>query len=387
MKQRWVSLGAAALAAAVFGPAALAQTTVPASPAPPTASSAPPASPAPVPYAGQQPQSAATPSYQSAFTAPSCSSCAACPTCADQQPEFFTPFMLGDFVGIVANQFSDVKIAEGESPRPVDRVFIKFNFYNDLNESRWSDPRLSIHNIELYRYTFGFEKTFFDQNVSLGVRLPFYTLEAEGKDVVLTPDPATGALVPGPGGPGINDTELGNLTAILKAVVWQDRQTGSLLSTGATLSFPTATSKLINPGQSTLAYIQPYGGFILQDGDMFLQGFTSITLPIASAESTVFFADLGAGYYVYRNHEQASFLTGVAPTLEVHFADALRQPDFFVNDFGLFDDIKVPTTVDVTLGSTFEFAGGAVFGAGLCVPVTGPKSFDFELIGQLNYRF
>src|SRR5262245_21400973 len=47
--------------------------------------------------------------------------------CADSKPSFFTPYMLGDFVGPVANQFSDVKIAEGESPRPIDRVFYKFN--------------------------------------------------------------------------------------------------------------------------------------------------------------------------------------------------------------------------------------------------------------------
>ena len=39
-----------------------------------------------------------------------------------------------------------------------------------------------IHNINLYRHTFGFEKTFLDQRVSLGLRIPFYSLDAEAKD-------------------------------------------------------------------------------------------------------------------------------------------------------------------------------------------------------------
>src|SRR4051812_22350891 len=40
--------------------------------------------------------------------------------CQGCQPVPFTPFMLGDFVGPVGNLFTNFKIAEGESPRPVD---------------------------------------------------------------------------------------------------------------------------------------------------------------------------------------------------------------------------------------------------------------------------
>src|SRR5262249_12671740 len=34
---------------------------------------------------------------------------------APPRPNYFTPYMLGDFVGPLANLFSEVKIAEGES--------------------------------------------------------------------------------------------------------------------------------------------------------------------------------------------------------------------------------------------------------------------------------
>src|SRR5262245_52157442 len=156
----------------------------------------------------------------SASDAP-CQTMAPC-ACADNKPEHFTPYMLGDFVGPVANQFSDVKIAEGESPRPLDRVFYKFNYYNNLNKPRWADPTEPIHNVDLYRHVFGFEKTFMDQRVSVGLRVPFYTLDAEAKDFQLVPDPNTASLVAAPGGPGINSTQFGNVSVIAKGVLWED---------------------------------------------------------------------------------------------------------------------------------------------------------------------
>jgi len=34
----------------------------------------------------------------------------------------------------------------------------------------------------------------------------------------------------------------------------------------------------LDPGLSTLMYVQPFSGFILNSGDLFVQGFTSMTL-------------------------------------------------------------------------------------------------------------
>src|SRR5205085_5484846 len=68
--------------------------------------------------------------------------------CDDGQAVPFTPVMLGDFVGPVANLFTNFKIAEGESPRPMDRVFFKYNYYNNVNPTRWTDPTEPIHNVK-----------------------------------------------------------------------------------------------------------------------------------------------------------------------------------------------------------------------------------------------
>jgi hypothetical protein len=217
------------------------------------------------------------------------------------------------------------------------------------------------------------------------LRVPFNTIDAEAKEFRVVPDPTTGGLVAVPGGPGISSTHFGNISAIAKAILLEDRQTGSLISGGVTISFPTASSKLINPGMSIVTYMQPFAGFIWNRGDFFVHGFSSITLPLVHAESIVLFNDLGVGYYIYRGN--SGWLKAVAPTFEVHIADPLHQADPRVDIFGLFDKLKLHNVVDFTLGSTFEFANGATLGVGMATPVTGPKPFDFEALAQLNFRF
>ena len=80
-----------------------------------------------------------------------------------------------------------LKIGEGQSPRPMDRVYYNFNGYVNVNKDAWTDPTQPIRQVNLYRSVFGLEKTFFDGQVSLGVRVPFYTTDIETKDVYLQP--------------------------------------------------------------------------------------------------------------------------------------------------------------------------------------------------------
>ncbi len=265
--------------------------------------------------------------------------CDSCPnTACDGASDQFTPFMLGDFGRIVANLASDIKIAEGESPRPVDRVFYKFNYYNNIDHDRFDRPTSDFNHVDLYRNVFGFEKTVMDGRVSLGRRVPVNTLTSEGKGFVLNPVPGVAVA---PGDAGGDTTEFGNVTAVAKAILWENRDRGALLSAGATLTFPTATSKKIEPGPSTLMYMQPYGAFLLTNGDFFVQGFSSITLPVASAESIILFNDVGVGYFVYRS--RGGFITSVAPTVEVHVITPIRQPSS-VTEFGFIDDLRLNDT-------------------------------------------
>jgi hypothetical protein len=315
-----------------------------------------------------------------------CASCAPGTACADKQPAPFTPFMFGDFTGPIANLFSAVKIAENESPRPVDRLYTNFSYYNNLNKSRWADPTEPIHNVNLYRNTLGLEKTFLNQTVSLGLRIPFDTIDAEGKDFHLAPDPATGVLVPVHTDEGFTTTLFGNISTIAKAVVWEDRAAGDLISAGATVSFPTGSNLKIDPGQSIIAFVQPFGGYIFTSGDLFVQGFSSMTIPLVHAQSIVLFNDAGVGYWLYRDGSGSGRLSGVAPTLEFHLATPLRQISP-TEDLYLGNGLRVFNVLDMTLGTTFVLTNGASLGLAMAVPLTGPKPFDFETLVQFNYRF
>ncbi len=299
----------------------------------------------------------------------------------DPATEPFTPFMLGDFLGPRYNQFSDVKIAEGESPRPMTRAFYRFNYYNNVENSRVLDPGDRARNADLYRNTFGFEQALFDNTLSIGLRVPFNTLDVQGADPLVGP----GGVLPATR--SYTSTHFGNLTAIIKALLWEDRETGSVLSGGVTVSFPTASSRTVNPGMSTLTFAQPYVGYIVQRGDFYVQGFSSVTLPIASPQSIVLFNDIGAGYYAYRDASPTALLTAVVPTLEFHVFTPLKQTDPGANVFGTVDDTRLHDIVNVTAGSTFEFSHRTTVGAGVAFPLTGPHPFDVEALLQLNTRF
>jgi hypothetical protein len=306
--------------------------------------------------------------------------------CDDDGVRHFTPFMFGDFIGPVANLFSDVKIAENESPRPVDRVYYRFNYFNNVNKSRWADPAEPIHSVDVFQHVVGFEKTFLNEMISVGVRIPFYAMDAEAKEFRVDQGPG-GEDIALPGGPGFDTTHFGNLAAIFKAVLWEDRQTGSLFSAGAIVSVPTASSRKLNPGMSTIAYLAPFGGFIWQQGDLFVHGFSSLTLPVVRAESIVLFNDVGVGYYVYRDDSPSSMVSAIVPTLELHLTNPLRQPDRKVNLFGIVDDQRLSDVFDVTLGTTAVLSNRGTLGVALSVPLTGPKPFDVEVLVQLNYLF
>ena len=72
------------------------------------------------------------------------------------------------------------------------------------------------------------------------------------------------------------------------------------------------------------------------------------------------------------------------PLFEVHVNTPLNHR----GTFRIPEDPAVtPDWVDLTLGTTLEFASQATLGLGFAFPLTGPKPFDVEAIAQLNFRF
>jgi hypothetical protein len=247
---------------------------------------------------------------------------------------------------------SGFKIAENESPRPLDRVFTTFNYFNGLNT-------YGAGRADLYRGVIGFEKTFLDRAASFGVRMPF------------TQGDGSGAI-------GLDG--FGDVSLLGKFAFYNDSTTGDVVSGGLVVTVPTGyTTRLADGSKPDTVLLQPWAGFILNLDDAFTHGFTGVVIPTDSKDITLYTLDLGVGYRLYNSPEER-FLTSIIPTFETHLNVALdgnKQSDL----------IYFPDSLFLTGGIHFGFFNQATLTLGAAFPITGPKINDFEFIAQFNLRF
>jgi hypothetical protein len=264
------------------------------------------------------------------------------------------------------------KVSDNQSPRPQDRIYFGFNFFDDVNAAinqRFGAP---VTGMRIYRETFGFEKTFLDQTASIGLRLPYDQLTANSS-------------IRGLGG---TNSALGDLAIILKYAFWQNCDTGSLVSGGLLVSAPTGPHAFAGANNITSlhnATLQPWMGYIYNvTPDLYFHGFSSIDVPTGPTDVTMWYNDIGVGYYLYRAEKpKERFLTAVIPTFEVHVNTPLNHRDVF----NLGDAAGTPDVVDLTIGSTFVARERCLLSAAYVNPVTGPRPFSGEFLLQLNIRF
>jgi hypothetical protein len=242
---------------------------------------------------------------------------------------------------------SAFKITDDESPRPQDRVFLRYNYFNDVGEV----------GTDIHREVIGFEKTFLDGNASIGMRLPFVEIQ---------------------GDPTVRQNGVGDLSIIFKYALINNCDTHNVLSAGMVLTVPTGSkfepefSPDIHP-----VLFQPWVGGIYNLGSAYIQGFSSVLIPAQTSDVTLLFNDLGVGYYVYRCQDNDSLLTFIAPTVETHVTTPLNHRS----------DKPVPDIVDLTYGVTLGIGCRSTLALGFVTPLTGPSPFDFEGQAYLNLKF
>jgi hypothetical protein len=260
------------------------------------------------------------------------------------------------------------KITDDDSPAPRDRLYFGFNYYDNLGKAINEHFGVDIHDIRVYRETFGVEKTFLDNNASIGLRLPLNTLSADSGS-----------------GLGGTNTDVGDLTIIGKYAFWRDRQSGDLLSAGLAVTAPTGpdnfASSSIHTIHSTL--LQPFVGYIWNLDKWFVQGFVALEVPTDSTDVTELFNDIAVGYHLYSNTSGDRWITGIVPTFEVHVNTPLNHR----GAFRAGDPAGTPDIVDLTFASTFQLRERSSLAVGFVTPVTGPKPFDFEVMVQFNWLF
>ena len=292
------------------------------------------------------------------------------PGTPNQPPPAPNPRVASAFVPSIRG----LKIAENQSPRPQDRVFFTFDYFNNVNGAlnrRFDAP---VRDIQIYREIFGFEKTIFEGNGSIGFRLPLDTLTSKR---------TVPARFQGFGG---QDTSLGDLGLFAKFIMAEDKATGSLISTGLAITAPTGPNSFAGAsylGGIHTTMIQPFLGYIWNRDRFYVHGFSAFEFPVDPAQASFMYNDVGAGYFLYRDDTGSRFLTAIAPTFEAHVNSPLNHRDVY----NIKDPSGSATVVNLTYGVNFEFNRQSVLTAGFVNPVTGPKPFDFEFLLLFNYRF
>jgi len=250
------------------------------------------------------------------------------------------------------------KIAENESPRPQDRLFFTYNYFNSVPGG--SDAS-GVTRSDVHRVVMGFEKTVLDGNISVGVRAPFIRFQGDGS---------------------VGREDLGDPSIVLKYAFINDRQTGNVLSGGLVVTAPVGAS-FLPAGAANIhpTLFQPYVGAIYNLGDWYVQGFSSIILPTAHRDVTAWYNDVALGYFLYRTTQPGRLLTAVVPTIELHVTTPLNHHG------GDAQPITGIDLVDLTAGVTFGVGRRSTLGLAVVTPLTGPRPFAVEGQAYLNCRF
>ena len=106
-----------------------------------------------------------------------------------------------------------------------------------------------------------------------------------------------------------------------KFILRQNKETGSLISVGISISPTTAGGNFA--GAKYLQYIntteiQPFVGYLWSRGDFYLQGFSAFEFPVNQNQVTEMFNDIGVGYFLYRSNDPRGLHRRGADVREPH---------------------------------------------------------------------
>jgi hypothetical protein len=311
---------------------------------------------------------------------------AGAPEAGTQPAAMFNPNMFGDLIGIassrnivigqsttftpngnitvpiqqtvrglpVVGRYNGFKITDNDNPRPVDRIFFNYNGYRDVG------AMAGIPNMQMHQELLGFERTFLQGDASWGLRLPFIQIN------------------------GFSQADahvIGDLSIHLKFAWLNNRETGNVISTGFILTTPTGGGETILSDGTFAPHsilFQPWGGWIYNMDRAYVMGFHSVVIPSDTRDPAILFNSVSAGYWLFRS-DADRFLRGFVPVVEMHVNTPLNHRSN--NDLIFFKD-----QVNVTGGGYFMFPRMTI-GAAVGVPLAGPRPYELEALGSLNFRF
>lgn len=273
---------------------------------------------------------------------------------------------------LLAPSVRGYKIAENQSPIPQDRVFFNFSFYDDANKHLNNVFETPIAGVQIYRYVWGFEKTFNQGLGSIGLSLPLNTVSAKSREASLNS--------------GGSSTSLGNLSVYLKHVFYIDPASGSVFTGGIAITPETGPKSFAGApflGTSNTTTIQPYFAYLLNFDRFYINGFNSIDVPYDFNQPTMLYNDVGLGYFLYRDTAANGIIRSIVPTVEAHANIPLNHR----GEYNLLDRFGTPDIVNITSGVHIGLYQRSTLTFAFITPVTGPRPFDFEPQLLLNVYF
>ena len=281
------------------------------------------------------------------------------------------------------------KISDNNSPIPRDRIFLDYNYFQNA--------ALSSSGLDVQRFTPGFEKTFFNGNMSVEMRFPMgITLDNK-----LVADGVT----------DMHANEFGDISVIFKALLWTDYQTsftagmGVTAPTGADVSVDLANGTQLVRVRNESIHVKPYVAVLRQQGNYFAQAFLIGDFdtngnPVELNETGNGLADAGTlqtqsllqfdasvGAWLHRNASSRAYLNGLAATMEVHSTSSISNLDTINSSmFQVVDPNSDFDIINMTFGAHAVF-GKTVVTAGYSVPVSSVQSFDGEFRTFVNRYF
>ena len=257
-----------------------------------------------------------------------------------------TPFMIGDtgagtcfaFTGLLDAELSHptltcsrLNISENNSPLPTDRVYFSYRHFHNASNLRFYQFEESF---DVNRFTLGGERTFADGMMSVEMRLPLeqrlasnrFSYDVSDPRLSLDPNAFGNDFIPFGGGLA---TELGNISLMFKALLYESRSCA--LSAGVGVTLPTAQdveylvttdNGLIFPngtlanssilldvfGSNETVYISPYLAWLTRqpNSGFFHQGFLQVE--VAANPSSI--AVAGNGLTDFLDAADPNIVTG-----------------------------------------------------------------------------
>lgn len=279
------------------------------------------------------------------------------------------------------------KYFDNGTPMPHDRVYF---FYNHVGGFQGLGTGFDVN-----RYVFGFERTYFDNRVSVEVRLPF--AGTANSDQVLGRELA------------VDDAEFGNLGVLVRTVVYRTPNFVAIVGLG--FSAPTADdSQLLVAEIPVIAIenrtwlLQPIFGMAWAPNDSFYAQFgmqfdfdpsgnpVEVLTPGGLSRIGVlhdqgyYYLSGAIGSWVYQNN--AGTLSAVALQGELHLNQSLGGSDSVTDGTTTVTDLGGDISAFYgTTGAIFQFGERTRLAVGVSFPLGGDQLYDWNLIAQLNYQF